>query len=194
MKHYRYVTVLLTILGFIACNPDQENPNRPANDKFEQLPAYFNGEKAHIRASGFNLYKTVVLNGQKDSITISGSDSTAVQDLLKPFSDMDLNKPSLRDEYDTSSLYDPFSGRRSVIYKSKGKQTYPSEITMELDKNGTIQQVNIHAYTRNMVYEYRQDLLYQRDKMVRITTWQKIAFLAPKELEISVMIAPKNRM
>ena len=117
-----------------------------------------------------------------------------MHDLLKPFMDVDLNKPSLRDEFDTSSLYDPFSGRRSVIYKSKGEQTRPAEITMELDKQGNIQLVNIHAYTTNMVYEFRQDLTYQRNRQIRIATYQKIAFLAPKELEVNVTMAPKTGM
>lgn len=182
------------MIGFMACNLDNKQTKAPTQDKYVQLPAYFNREQAHIRAGGYTLAKTVVLNGQKDTATITDTDSTAIHDLLKPFTDADLNKPSLRDEYDTSSLYDPFSGRKSVIYKSKGKQTNPSEITMELDKNGTIQQVNIHSYTSNMVYEFRQDLFYQHDKNVRMTTYQKIAFLAPKELEINVMMAPKNGM
>ncbi|WP_212001348.1 hypothetical protein [Chitinophaga sp. HK235] len=194
MKHYRYATVLLTIFGFIACHQDNITMKTASGAKFEPLPAYFNGEKARIRAGNFNLQKAVTLNGAKITTNIPGTDSTAVQDLLKPFTDIDLNKPSLRDEYDTSSLYDPFSGRRSIIYQSKGKQTFPSEITMELDKNGNIQQVNIHSYTSNMVYEYRQDLFYQQDKTIRIATFQKIAFLTPKETEVSVAITPKNRM
>ncbi|SKA11597.1 hypothetical protein SAMN04488128_102892 [Chitinophaga eiseniae] len=195
MRHYRYMTVLLTIFGFIACHQDNNTTGKTtAGAKFEPLPAYFNGEREHIRAGGFSLHKIITLNGVSDTATVNGTDSTAVRDLLKPFADIDLNKPSLRDQYDTSSLYDPFSGRKSVIYKSKGKQTFPSEITMELDKNGTIQQVNIHSYTVNMVYEFRQDLLYQRNKNIRIATYQKIAFLSPKEIEVNVTVTPKTRM
>ncbi|MBC9931380.1 hypothetical protein [Chitinophaga qingshengii] len=195
MKHYRYMTVLLTIFGFIACHQDNKTTGKTtATAKYEPLPAYFQGERNRMHSDSFSLHKTITLNGVKDTATITGADSTALQDLLKPFSDIDLNKPSLRDEYDTSSLYDPFSGRKSVIYKSKGKQTFPSEVTMELDKNGTIQQVNIHSYTVNMVYEFRQDLFYQRNKNIRIATYQKIAFLAPKEVEVNVAVTPKNRM
>ena len=194
MKKYRQVTALFTIIGFMACNPADKQSKGPSLDKFVQLPDYFSGEDAHIRTGSFSLFKTVTLNGKKDTSTITGSDSAAVHDLLKPFMDVDLNKPSLRDGYDTSSLYDPFSGRRSVIYKSKGRQTRPSEVTMELDKQGNIQLVNIHSYTSNMVYEFRQDLSYQRNRQVRITTYQKIAFLAPKELEVNVTIAPKTGM
>ncbi|MGO4289381.1 hypothetical protein [Chitinophaga sp. RAB17] len=194
MKIYPQVTVLFTIIGFMACNQANKTSKDSGQDKFAALPAYFSQENAHIRTNDVTLFKTVILNGKKDTASISGNDSATVHDLLKPFMDADLNKPSLRDEYDTSSLYDPFSGRKSVIYKSRGKQTNPSEVTMELDKQGNIQQVNIHSYTSNLVYEFRQDLFYQQNRQVRMTTYQKIAFLAPKELEVNVTIAPKKGM
>ena len=194
MEIYRQVTALFTIFGFMACNPADNPSKKLSPDKFVQLPQYFSAENARIRTEGFSLFKTVTLNGKKDTAAIAGGDSAAVHDLLKPFMDVDLNKPSLRDEFDTSSLYDPFSGRRSVIYKSKGEQTRPAEITMELDKQGNIQLVNIHAYTTNMVYEFRQDLTYQRNRQISIATYQKIAFLAPKELEVNVTMAPKTGM
>lgn len=194
MKKYRQVTVLFTIVGLMACNLANKQSKHPSQDKFASFPAYFNQQHDQLGKGDFTLFKTVTLNGQKDTATISGQDSAAVHDLLKPFMEIDLNKPSLREEYDTSSLYDPFSGRKSVIYKSRGKQTSPSEITMELDKQGNIQQVSVHSYTSNLVYEFRQDLFYQQNRQVRMTTYQKIAFLSPKELEINVTIAPKTGM
>ncbi|WP_326995903.1 hypothetical protein [Chitinophaga sp. 212800010-3] len=194
MKKYGRVTVLFTIIGFMACNLANKPSAQQSQDKFIRIPDYFNSENTRIRASDYYLHSSVTLNGQTDTSNFTGKDSAAIHDLLKPFMEADLNKPSLREEYDTSSLYDPFSGRKSIIYKSRGKQTNPSEVTMELDKQGSIQQVNIHSYTNNMVYEFRQDLLYQKNKQVRIATYQKIAFLAPKELEVNVTIAPKTAM
>ncbi|TWF44983.1 hypothetical protein FHW36_101909 [Chitinophaga polysaccharea] len=194
MKKYRQVTVLFTIVGLMACNLANKQSKNPSQDKFASFPAYFNQQYDQLRKGDFTLFKTVTLNGQKDTATISGRDSAAVHDLLKPFMEIDLNKPSLREEYDTSSLYDPFSGRKSVIYKSRGNQNNPSEITMELDRQGNIQQISIHSYTSNLVYEFRQDLFYQQNRQVRMTTYQKIAFLSPKELEVNVTIAPKTGM
>ncbi|HEY8959470.1 hypothetical protein [Chitinophaga sp.] len=194
MKKYRQATALFTMIGLMACNLATKPSLPKAPDKFVKLPEYFSQENAHIRTGGYILHKSVTLNGKTDTTSIPGNDSATVHDLLKPFMDADLNKPSLRDEYDTSGLYDPFSGRRSLIYKSKGKQTNPSEITLELDKQGNIQQVNIHSYTSNMVYEFRQDLHYRQNRQVRMTTYQKIAFLAPKQLEVNVTIAPKTGM
>ncbi|MCW3462697.1 hypothetical protein [Chitinophaga nivalis] len=192
MKRFHPALVLLAFLGQTACLPDNRSGKSNSQDKYIALPAYFVAEKTHLLAANLVLHKTAVLNGQRESSTIAGTDSTAIQDLLKPFTDADLNKPSLRDEYDTSSLYDPFSGSRSYIYKSKGRQTNPAEITLEMDKHGIIQRVNIHAYTSNQVYEFRQDLAYLRNKRINITTYQKIAFLSSKEVEIDVTMAPKN--
>ncbi|WP_143309774.1 hypothetical protein [Chitinophaga vietnamensis] len=191
MKKYRYASVILTILSLMACQPDTKGIKHLSQDKYENLPAYFTGEKQRLRNAGITLHKTVTINGQTDTATINSKDSSALQDLLKPFADMDLNKPSLRDEYDSNTMTDQFSGNKTVIYKSKGKQTNPEEIILEIDRNGTIQQVSIQSYTSNMVYEFRQQLTYLRDRSIRIASHQKIAFLAPKDLEITVT---KNQM
>lgn len=190
IKYWLGIALTITA-GLSACNMTNPAPEEKGSRKFIDLPAYFKTENLSLASGNYILNKSIILNNQSDKASIA-ADSTAVHDLLKPFQDIDLNKPSLKEEYDTSSIYDSFSGRKTVIYQSKGKQTSPSEITMELDKTGNIQQINIHSYTTNMVYEYRQDLQYTQHKQVRMATYQKIAFLQPKVLEAVVSIAPKN--
>ncbi|SHL84957.1 hypothetical protein SAMN05444266_105211 [Chitinophaga jiangningensis] len=194
MRNHPAFYLLASLLAFTACSNITQKPVTGQPDKYIDLPGYFKSEEKLLVQSGSTMEKRVLLNGQSTEATFDSKDSNAVQHLLKPFLDIDLNKPSLRDAYDTTSLTDPFSGRKSVIYKSKGEQTSPEEITMELDKNGTIQQVTVQSYTSNMVYEYRQHLIYQRGKSILINTYQKIAFLSPKELEISVKAAGKNQL
>ena len=191
MRTYWLVTALIINICLAACNLNNPSPDRKVADKFLDIPGYFKKETTNLSSGQYILNKSITLNNQHNSLTTT-ADSGTVHDLLKPFMDVDLNKPSLREEYDTSSIYDPFSGRTTIIYNSKGKQTSPSEVTMELDKQGNIQQVNIHSYTTNLVYEYRQDLQYQQNKQVRMATYQKIAFLQPKILEAVVSIAPKT--
>ncbi|MBV7533643.1 hypothetical protein [Chitinophaga sp. sic0106] len=194
MRNHPALFLLASLLAFTACSNITPKPVTGQPDKFIDLPGYFKSEEKLLVQAGGTMEKTVLLNGQSAQSTFDSKDSNAVQHLLKPFLDIDLNKPSLRDAYDTTSLADPFSGRKSVIYKSKGVQTNPEEITMELDKNGTIQQVTVQSFTSNMVYEYRQHLIYQRGKSILINTYQKIAFLSPKELEISVKAGAKNQL
>ncbi|MDQ0105065.1 hypothetical protein J2T02_000148 [Chitinophaga terrae (ex Kim and Jung 2007)] len=191
MIKYWLGTALTILVGLSACKMTDPAPEDKKSRKFADLPAYFKSENSQLISGNYTLNKSITLNNEADKVS-SAADSTTVHDLLKPFQDIDLNKPSLKEEYDTSSIYDSFSGKTTVIYQSKGKQTSPSEITMELDKTGNIQQINIHSYTSNLVYEYRQDLQYIRQKQVRMATYQKIAFLQPKVLEAVVSIAPKN--
>lgn len=191
MRTYWLVTAFIINISLAACNLNSPSPDRKVANKYIDIPGYFKKETTNLTSGNYILNKSITLNKQHNT-TVSAADSGAVYDMLKPFIDVDLNKPSLREEYDTSSIYDPFSGRTTIIYNSKGKQTSPSEVTMELDKQGNIQQINIHSYTTNLVYEYRQDLQYQQNKQVRMATYQKIAFLQPKILEAVVSIAPKT--
>lgn len=194
MRNHPAFILLASMLAFTACSQIKNKPVTGQPDKFIDLPGYFKSEEKLLVQSGSAMEKTVLLKGQAAKSTFDSKDSNAVQHLLKPFLDIDLNKPSLRDAYDTTTLADPFSGRKSVIYKSKGAQTSPEEITMEVDKHGTIQQVTVQSYTSNLVYEYREHLVYQRGKSILINTYQKIAFLSPKEVEISVKVVAKNQL
>ncbi|RAJ75465.1 hypothetical protein CLV59_10979 [Chitinophaga dinghuensis] len=194
MKNHPSIIILALLFGISACNIQPDKTKSSSQDKFINLPGYFKTEEKQLSQASLDMEKTVLLNGKSEKNTFNSSDTAVIQHLMKPFIDVDLNKPSLRDEYDTTSLTDPFSGRKSVIYKSRGQQTNPEEITMDLDKNGVIQQVSVHSYTSNMVYEYRQHLVYQRGKSVMINTYQKIAFLSPKELEITVKPIAKNQL
>ncbi|MFB6455731.1 hypothetical protein ACE38W_10705 [Chitinophaga sp. Hz27] len=194
MKYHSGIILIIILTSSIACNNNANIAKTGKQDKFINLPAYFKGEEQQLIQSGSTFQKKVTFNGQSESVTINSKDTNAIQHLLKPFRDIDLNKPSLVNEYDTTSLTDPFSGRKSIIYKSRGKQTSPDEITMETDKNGTIQQVTVQSYTSSIVYEYRQHLVYQRGKAIMINTYQKIAFLAPKEVEITAKKEDKNQL
>ena len=64
--------------------------------------------------SGLQMLKTVALNGQRDSLSQPVTDTLALQHLLKPFMDVDINRPSLRDAYRTDTVKDLFSGNSSI--------------------------------------------------------------------------------
>lgn len=191
MKNYRCIAVLLSSFFFAACDMDATTPTNAGPRKFADFSAYFGKEVQTISTNGNILHKTATLNGKTDTVTVA-ADSTRMHDLLKPFMDINLNKPSLSSQYDTSSLIDHFSGRRSVIYQSKGKETNPYEVILEMDAQGHIQEVKVNGYVSNMVYDYRQNLVYRRHQAIMISTYQKIAFLPAKELEVNVTLEPKK--
>lgn len=144
-----------------------------------------------MEQSGLLLHKTVTLNGERDSLTLP-ADTLALQHLLKPFTDADINKPSLRDAYRTDTVKDLFSGGSSIMYTARDAAVSPQQIILNLDSKGNITTVNINKRTRNLVYEYQQNLSYQHLKTIRIVTYQKIAFLQPRELDVRVSLVPKN--
>jgi hypothetical protein len=190
IKRYRRLCTVLAAVTLLACNPGGSRPaNSPAHS---DLKAYFTAEAAQVAKSGLQMLKTVALNGQHDSLRQSVTDTLALQHLLKPFIDADINKPSLRDAYRTDTVRDLFSGNSTIMYAARDASVSPQQIILNMDSTGHISSVNINKRTRNLVYEYQQHLFYQHLKTIRITTWQKIAFLQPRELEVRVALVPKN--
>ena len=187
---YRRLYIALAVITLLACNPGRQQP-AIHNSTHSDLKAYFEKEAGLLQQSGLQLHKSVVLNGQQDSTTLA-PDSTQLQHLLKPFMDVDINKPSLQDAYRTDTIPDLINGNSAVMYTAREPGTSPQQIILNLDREGHIATVNIHKSTRNLVYEYQQNLFYQHLKSIRITTLQKIAFLRPRELDVKVLMAPKN--
>lgn len=188
-KRYSRLCIALAAVTLLACNPGVNGPvNSPAHS---DLKAFFTGEATQMAQIGLQIHKTVILNGQRDSLN-QPADTLVLQHLLKPFMDADINKPSLRDAYRTDTVVDLFSGSSSIMYAARNPSTSPQQIILNLDSMGHISTVNINKRTSNLVYEYQQNLFYQHLKTIRITTWQKIAFLQARELDVKVSLVPKN--
>lgn len=164
------------------------NASQGKTQAYRDLKGYFQEELDNINVHKPALQKTIVMNGQRDSLTITSPDSTQLQHLLAPFLEVDLNKPSLQGAYDTILLADQFSGKRSLMYKARNTATVPQEVIMEIDSLQHITNVQMNKHVENLVYEYQQNLVYQHNKHIRIVTWQKIAFLPARELDVKVVL------
>jgi hypothetical protein len=183
----RFSWTLLTVTAFfISCNPTPGS--RQVNGLYRDLKGYFQQELRSIAGARPSIEKTVVLNGKRDSASISTPDSTQLQSLLQPFLEVDLNKPSMQGAYDTILLADQFTGERSLMYKARSAATVPQEVILNIDNNQRITNVQMNKHVRNLVYEYQQNLVYQHNKHIRIVTWQKIAFLPAHELDVKVLL------
>jgi len=188
----RFSWIFLAAIFVLASCGTGVNQHQTAANGYRDLKGYFTQELVHISQQKPALYKTVTLNNQRDSITVSAPDSAQLQNLLQPFLEVDLNKPSLRDAYDTILLSDQFTGKRSLLYKAKKKVTIPQEVILNIDNNQQIESVQMNKHVHNLVYEYQQNLEYQHNKHIRITTWQKIAFLPSKELDVKILLRSNN--
>ncbi|WP_298736721.1 hypothetical protein [uncultured Chitinophaga sp.] len=190
IKRYRRLGTILAAVTLLACNPGGSRQVDSA--AHSDLKAYFTAEAIQMAQSGLQMQKTVALNGQRDSINQPLTDTLALQHLLKPFLDVDINKPSLRDAYRTDTVKDLFTGSSAIMYAARHTSVNPQQIILNFDSTGQISSVNINKRTSNLVYQYQQNLFYQHLKTIRITTRQKIAFLQARELDVRVSLAPKN--
>lgn len=178
-------TLLTGSILFSSCKTGSSTPS-PTGSGYRDLKGYFQAELNGLEKQKPGLFKTVSLNTKRDSVTISAPDSLQLHNMLAPFMDVDLHKPSLQGAYDTILLADQFSGKRSLMYKAKEESTLPQEIILELDNAQHITAVQLNKHVRNLVYEYEQNLEYQQNHHIRITTRQHIAFLPEKELDIKI--------
>jgi hypothetical protein len=184
----RYSWILTILVAFTACTTPDTRPHQVSANGYRDIKGYFTQELSLISQHKPVLFKTVVLNERRDSTTINTPDSAQLHDLLQPFLETDLNKPSLRDAYDTILLADQFTGKQSLLYKAKDKTTIPQEVILNIDNKQQIQSIQLNKHVDNLVYEYQQHLEYEHNNHIRIVTRQKIAFLPSKELDVKVML------
>lgn len=188
----RFSWIFLAAIVMLASCGTGVNQHQITANGYRDLKGYFTQELTYISQQKPALHKTVMLNSQQDSVTITTPDSVQLQNLLQPFLEVDLNKPSLRDAYDTILLSDQFTGKRSLLYKAKNKATLPQEVILNIDNTQQIESVQMNRHVHNLIYEYQQNLEYQHNKHIRITTWQKIAFLPSKELDVKILLRSNN--
>ena len=180
-------TLLTGTILISSCNSDTQ-PNRPHNSGYRDLKGYFQGELTGLEQQRPSIFKTVSLNDQQDSIFITTPDSLQLHNMLAPFMEVDLNKPSFQGAYDTILLADQFTGKHSLMYRAKNSATIPQEIILDMDNAQHITAVQLNKHVRNLVYEYQQNLVYQHNHQIRITTRQRIAFLPSKELDVKIAL------
>ncbi|ACU57974.1 hypothetical protein [Chitinophaga pinensis] len=185
---HRFSWILMAVAALCASCSNSNGGQQGKALAYRDLKGYFQEELNTISTNKPALQKTIVMNGQRDSITIATPDSAQLQHLLAPFLEVDLNKPSLSGAYDTILLADQFSGTHSLMYKARNAATVPQEVIMDIDNQQHITNVQMNKHVENLVYEYQQNLVYQQNKHIRIVTWQKIAFLPARELDVKVLL------
>lgn len=174
----------------IGCSlPKEEKKIAEKDTSYRALGSYCWDEIARLRSQQLNVTKVVRLNGQTDSALVR--DSAGMEALFRPLMDADVSKPSLSGAFDTDTIVNQFTaGDTTFILQAKGKQTNPYQLILDVDSTGRIKTARVTAYTTNLVYEYRQEILYERAKQLRINTFQKIIFMKPEHLEVQAWFHP----
>ncbi|WP_341834236.1 hypothetical protein WJU16_14655 [Chitinophaga pollutisoli] len=170
--------------------PEREGP--PVADEkdhsYRALGNYCWDEIARMRKSPFQITKTIRLNGETVSAPVQ--DSAGLEALFRPLMDADISRPSLADAYVTDTIPNHFTGDTTFIHRSRGKQTWPAQLIVEIDSSRRIRNVQASSYTQNPVYEYRQEIAYERDRQLTVTSMQKIVFMKAENMEITAIFRP----
>lgn len=155
---------------------------------YRALGNYCWDEIARMRQSPFEITKTIRLNGQ--TATAPVKDSAGLEALFRPLMDADISRPSLADAYDTDTIPNQFTGDTTFIHRTRGKQTWPAQLIVEIDKGRRIRSVQVSSHTKNPVYEYRQEIVYERDHRLSINSHQKIIFMKAENMETIAHFRP----
>lgn len=188
--------IVLRIAGFLAlltagCQlPERQGPPVAAekDHSYRALGNYCWDEIARMRASPFEITKTIRLNGTAVSAPVK--DSAGLEALFRPLMDADISRPSLADAYVVDTIPNHFTKDTTFIHRSRGKQTWPAQLIVEIDSSRRIRSVQASSHTVNPVYEYRQEIVYERDRRLSISSMQKIIFLKAENMETTAYFRP----
>jgi hypothetical protein len=186
MKRIAYLCLLMAA----GCSlPKEEKEIAEKDASYRALGNYCWDEIARLKTRNLAVTKVVRINGRADSAMVS--DSAGLEALFRPLMDADVSKPSLADAYNTDTIVNQLvPGDTTFILQSKGKQTRPYQLILDVDGQGRIKTAQVTSYTTNLVYEYRQEVLYENSRQLRISTYQKIIFMKPEHLEVQAWFHP----
>ena len=180
--------LLCMLIGLAGCDLQQEKPAITAKDtSYRALGNYCLEEIARLKEQQMQMTKVVRLNGITDSVK-----TTDLENLFRPLMDADISKPSLSDAYSRDTIADQLGADTTFIFLSKGKQTRPYQLILDVDKQGYIKTAHASSHTSNLVYEYRQEVFYERNKQLRVVTYQKIVFMKPENMEVQTFFHPST--
>jgi hypothetical protein len=178
---------LLLITG---CNTDPGKPGGgTSQDMSYRAPGnYYRQEITRLREQQLQVRKIVRINGQADSVMVK--DSAGLEALFRPLMDADVSKPSLADAYKTDTIANQFSSDTTFIIRSLGKQTWPYQLILDVDHQGHIKTAQVTSHTNNLMYTYKQEIFYERNKALRVNTFQQIIFMKPENMEVETFFYP----
>lgn len=189
MRSLAWFSLIGMLIGVTACTgPEQPHPSTRS---YRDLKRIFREEAAQLKQQRPSIQKIVTLNGVTDTIMVA--DTAAINSLFQPFMDADISKPSLYDAYSEAKIANAFNGDTSVMYMAKGKQTRPSQVILNVDKQQQLRSADITSSASNMLYRFKQDLHYEHNKLMRIITVQKVLFLKEEQMEVIVQFGQQNK-
>ncbi|MCK7558897.1 hypothetical protein MKQ70_29520 [Chitinophaga sedimenti] len=189
MRSIARLSLMGTLMGLAACTGTEQQAQPTGS--YRNLKQIFKEEAAKVEQQRPAVTKTVRLNGTTSTTTLA--DTASLPALFQPFMEADISKPSLQDAYSEAKIANEFNGDTSVMYMAKGNQGRPSQVILNIGRDRQLRSADITSAANNLLYRFKQELHYERNKGIRITTVQKVAFLAEEEMEVNVQFGAQNK-
>ncbi len=165
----QHVCVLLLIVVFwtciFGCKPEVKQGN--GSLRYFDLKRYFNAEATRLNLKQTPILKTASYNGHE--YTKPAKIKNWKRELAL-FIESDINKASWKDSYQVKSNAD------SIVYNAIDTALHIRQILVIL-RDTQVRSVRIKNFTKNLLYQTKEQLTYFPDSLYSIKKNQKILFL-----------------
>ena len=165
--------VLLLTAPFWSCKPEVKQSNGTL--KYFDLAGYFKAEAARLGKQNKPIVKTVSYNGKPETKNILIKNWVRELDL---FTSSDINKAAWKDTYQIAKSDD------SIVYTAIDTNLHSRRIVVSL-KTGHVKGIIINNFTKNMLYETSEKLIYYPDSLYFIEKHQHVRLLGTNSYQIT---------
>ncbi|QJD94808.1 hypothetical protein HH214_02400 [Mucilaginibacter robiniae] len=156
-----------------ACKPDVKSTE--GSVKYFELKKFIKADSARLTRAQVIVTKTVQHNN-----SVSETKQLRIVNWgreLEPFSASDLNKPAWRQSYTIQQAAD------SIIYTAKYSELITHRMVI-YKQDKTVKKIIISNYTKNLLYQTTEQLVYFPDSLYLIDKLQQVKFLGSNRYQI----------
>ncbi|OCX51359.1 hypothetical protein BEL04_15115 [Mucilaginibacter sp. PPCGB 2223] len=172
-SRYNLIGLFTLLLAAYGCKPDVKQSNGTL--KYFDLSGYFKAEAARLSKKAKPVVKTVSYNGQAETKNILIRNWPRELDL---FSSSDINKAAWKDSYNIAKAGD------SVVYTAIDTNLHTRKMVIRFSR-GRLSGVAITNFTKNMLYQTGEKLIYYPDSLYYIEKHQHVKLLGANNYQIS---------
>ena len=176
-KYKLVISVLFCISGLASCQPDVHES--AGSKRYFDLAGFIKSHAVKLKFANPPLIKTVVHNNsipQTKSMNIHNWEQE-----LNVFTASDINKPAWRDSYRIQTQGD------STVYTAILPELITRRIAIH-QTNGQVTQISVNNYTKNLLYQTQEHLLYYPDSLYIIDKLQRVKVIGSNRYLIKGLI------
>lgn len=172
-SHYSITGLFILLAAFYGCKPDIKQNNGTL--QYFNLSGYFKAEAARLGKRAKPVLKTVSYNGQPETKSILIKNWVRELEL---FSGSDINKAAWSNSYQVTQT------DTGIIYSAIDTNLRTRQIAIRLKANQPTS-VIIDNFTKNMLYQTREKLVYYPDSVYYIEKHQHVKLLGTNNYQIT---------